>query len=43
MLGESVAPVSFINKQQAKEGAIVNVRKIAVIGTYPPANFVKLD
>lgn len=55
MLGESVALVSFINKQQLKDGT-VNVRagtysfrrtddgwKIFVIGTYPPADFVNLD
>jgi len=56
MLGENVALVSFIIKQQAKDGAVVNVSagtyslrrtdngwKIAVISTYPPADFVKLD
>ena len=56
MLGESVALVSFINRQQGRDGTTVNVRagtyslrrtndgwKIAVISTYPPADFVKLD
>ena len=56
ILGESVALISFINRQKGKDGATVNVRagtyslrrtddgwKIAVISTYPPADFVKLD
>jgi ketosteroid isomerase-like protein len=56
MVGENVALVSFIIKQQTKDGVVVNVSagtyslrradsgwKIAVISTYPPADFVKLD
>jgi hypothetical protein len=56
LLCESAALVPLIKKQQASDGAIVNVRagtyclrrtdggwKIAVISTYPPADYVKLD